>query len=69
MQGVQIHGGGGGFPNHITSLLESFYSGGLRGWGANYASQFQEALKSTSPSELQLKVHLFTYFYLITTED
>ena len=45
-----------GFPDHVTALLESFYSRGLTGWGQKHAATFEDALKATSLSESQLKV-------------
>ena len=45
-----------GFPEDITTLLESFYSCGVTGWGEKHAATFKDALKATSLSDSQLKV-------------
>ena len=52
------------FPEHVTTILESFYKRGMSGWSGNKAAIFQEALGRTPLDESQLKVSFFFLFEL-----
>ena len=46
----------GRFSEATTSMLESYYSRGLTGWGSKHTDLFEETIKATGLDESQLKV-------------
>lgn len=44
------------FPDHVKSILESFYGRGMSGWGAKHEAMLEEAMIITGLDRDQLKV-------------
>ena len=46
------------FPKHITQVLESFYTRGMRGWGKKHASAIDAAAGATGLAQSQIEVSI-----------